>query len=268
MDILEVLGYIGAFFVGLVLGLTGSGGSIITVPVMVYLLSVNPVTATAYSLFVVGVSSSIGAFQNYKRQLVNIRIAVVFAIPSFTAIFLTRRYLLPSIPDSLWTINGFEVTKDVFIMVLFAVIMAFAAISMIRSKSNVEDDDQRLTFNLPMIIVIAIVVGVLSGLVGAGGGFLIIPALVILAKTPMRIAVATSLVIVTINSLIGFLGDVFTTQLDWPFLLIFTGISIVGIITGVFLSKFISGSKLKKGFGIFVLFVAIFILFKELYNQM
>lgn len=264
MDVTQLLGYLGAFVVGLVLGLSGGGGSIITVPVMVYLIGINPVTATAYSLFVVGSTSSIGAFQNFKKQLVDVKTAVIFAVPAFTVVYLTRRYLVPAIPETLVTINQFELTKDIFIMVFFAMIMFIASVSMIRSKKDVADPEFKSDINIPYLILIGIGVGLLTGIIGAGGGFLIIPALVILAKLPMKTAIGTSLLIISANSLIGFMGDLQQRDIDWSFLLIFTAISIVGIITGVFISKFISGTKLKRGFGWFTLIVAFYIIYKEL----
>lgn len=264
MDFTQLLGYLGAFVVGLVLGLSGGGGSIITVPVMVYLIGINPVTATAYSLFVVGSTSSIGAFQNFKKQLIDVKTAVIFAVPAFTVVYLTRRYLVPAIPETLVTINQFEITKDIFIMVFFAIIMFIASISMIRSKPDVADPEFKSDINIPYLILIGIGVGLLTGIIGAGGGFLIIPALVILAKLPMKTAIGTSLLIISANSLIGFMGDLQQRDIDWSFLLIFTAISIVGIISGVFISKFISGTKLKRGFGWFTLIVAFYIIYKEL----
>lgn len=264
METVQILGYIGAFFVGLVLGLTGGGGSIITVPVMVYLIGINPVSATAYSLFVVGSTSSIGAIQNFRKKLVDVKTAIIFAIPTFITVYLTRRFLVPAIPDEVFTIGEFVMTKNIFIMTFFALIMFLASMSMLFSKKEKTNTEQKITYNFPLIIIIGIIVGVLTGIVGAGGGFLIIPALVILAKLPMKLAVGTSLLIISANSLIGFLGDIQNNIIDWPFLLIFSAISIIGILIGVYISKFISGTKLKRGFGWFVLVVAFYIIYREL----
>lgn len=260
---IETLGYIGALLIGIVLGLIGGGGSILTVPVLVYLLFVNPVTATAYSLFVVGVSALVGAISNIKKGLVDFKTAIVFSIPAFIAVYVTRRYLVPAIPESLFTINDFEVTKNIGIMVFFAIIMLAASISMIRNKKPEPDADTVVTYNYPLILIEGFVVGILTGIVGAGGGFLIIPALVLLAKLPMKKAVATSLLIIAIKSLIGFIGDIETLDIDWNFLLLFTGISVVGMFVGIWLNKFIDGKKLKNGFGWFVLIMGIYIIFKE-----
>lgn len=265
MELNQILGYIGALVVGLVLGLIGGGGSILTVPILVYLIGLNPVTATAYSLFVVGTTSLFGAFQNYRNKMVDLRTAIVFSIPAFIAVYLTRRYLVPAIPDSLFTIFDFEITKNIFIMIFFAIIMLLASISMIKTKKKGNSIEQEIEYNIPLIIVEGVIVGVLTGIVGAGGGFLIIPALVLLAKLPMKLAVGTSLVIISAKSLIGFLGDVQNLAIDWTFLIIFTLLSIIGILIGVYATKFISGEKLKKGFGWFTLLMAVYIIYKELF---
>lgn len=265
MDIIEILGFIGALVIGVVLGLIGGGGSILTVPVLVYLLYLNPVTATAYSLFVVGVSALVGALQNIKKGLVDFKTAIVFAIPAFIAVYATRKYILPAIPEKLFDIGDFIVTKDIGIMVFFALIMLLASVSMIRGKcENCDDENATVQYNYPMIILEGLVVGLLTGIVGAGGGFLIIPALVMLAKLPMKKAVATSLLIIAIKSLIGFIGDVENLDIDWAFLLIFTFLSVIGIFIGIWLNKFIQGDKLKKYFGWFVLIMGIYIIIKEL----
>lgn len=264
MEILDLLGYFGALLIGVVLGLIGGGGSILTVPVLVYLLSVNPVTATAYSLFVVGASSLVGALNNLKQKLVDFRTATVFAIPAFIAVYATRKYLVPAIPDTIFTFWGFELTRGIGIMLFFALIMIGASISMIRNNGKAEAEAAEVTYNYPLIILEGAVVGVLTGIVGAGGGFLIIPALVLLAKLPMKKAVATSLLIIAVKSLIGFIGDVENLDIDWAFLLVFTGLSILGIFIGGYLNRFIDGRKLKKGFGWFVLLMGIYIFWKEL----
>lgn len=261
----EILGYVGALLIGLSLGLIGGGGSILTVPILVYALGLNPVIATAYSLFVVGTTSLVGAVKNMIKGMVDLRTATVFAIPAFIGVFLTRKYLIPAIPENLFMIGDFQVTKGLAIMLFFAIIMVLASISMIRQKKKCEDcEETEVQYNYPLIIIEGLVVGTITGIVGAGGGFLIIPALVLLAKLPMKKAVATSLLIIAIKSLIGFLGDVSNHEIDWKFLLIFSSISVVGIFIGVWLNKFIDGKKLKKAFGWFVLLMAVYIIYKEL----
>lgn len=264
MEIVEIIGYIGALLIGLVLGLIGGGGSILTVPILVYALSLNPVIGTAYSLFVVGTTSLVGAVKNMMKGMVDFKTAIIFAIPAFIAVYLTRAFLIPAIPDELFEVGDLMVTKNLSIMLFFAIIMLLASVSMIRNKREETDEEAKITYNYPLIIVEGLVVGTITGIVGAGGGFLIIPALVLLAKLPMKKAVATSLFIIAIKSLIGFLGDVQNLEIDWPFLLSFTAISVVGIFIGIWLNKFIDGKKLKKAFGWFVLIMGIYIMYKEL----
>ncbi len=265
MDSIVIIGFAAAIVIGISLGLIGGGGSILTVPVLVYILGVNPVLATAYSLFVVGSTSLVGAVTYMKKGLVNYKTALVFAIPSFIAVFLTRKFLVPALPDPLFTLGEAIITKNIGIMVFFALIMLAASYSMIFAKKCVDcDEDEPIVFNFPMIALEGSVVGVITGIVGAGGGFLIIPALVLLAKLPMKMAVGTSLLIIAAKSLIGFLGDLSTQAIDWQLLLIFTALSIVGIFIGSALSKKINEKVLKTGFGWFVLIMGIYIITKEL----
>lgn len=259
--LMEILGYSGALLIGLVLGITGGGGSILTVPLLVYVLSFNPVMATAYSLFIVGTTSAFGATQSYFKGYVDLKKGFLFAIPSFIAVYLTRRYLVPAIPELILQTSSFTLTKEMFLMVLFAVIMLFAAISMLKKKRISVDENFKVSNWLFLLQTFG--VGILIGLVGAGGGFLIIPSLVFFAKLPIRKAVATSLLIIALNSLIGFTGDMQTLTIDWHFLLLFTSISVTGIFIGIYLSRFLNESQLKKGFAYFVLLMAIFILAKE-----
>jgi uncharacterized protein len=261
---MEITGYIASIFIGIALGLIGGGGSILTVPVLVYLFSVDAVLATAYSLFIVGATSVVGSVSYFMKGLVNVRTAIVFGIPSIVAVFLTRAYIVPAIPNEVFSIGDFVVTKSILLMLIFAVLMIFASYSMIKKdKSKAEGTDEVQVFNYPLILIEGAVVGILTGLVGAGGGFLIIPALVILSKLPMKEAVGTSLVIIAAKSLIGFLGEGGESQMNWIFLLSVTAFAIIGIFIGMALSKKIDGKKLKPAFGWFVLIMGIYIILKE-----
>ncbi len=265
MDIIVIFGFAAAIVIGISLGLIGGGGSILTVPVLVYILGVDPVLATAYSLFVVGGTSLVGSFAYMQKNLVDYKTALVFAMPSFVSVFLTRKFLIPALPDTLFTISGLEISKNAGIMVFFAIIMLIASISMIADRQCRDcDENQPIRFNFPMIALEGSVVGLITGIVGAGVGYLIIPALVILARLPMKLAVGTSLLIIAAKSLIGFLGDLSTQTIDWKMLLIFTGLSIAGIFIGSSLSKKINEKILKTGFGWFVLAMGIYIITKEL----
>lgn len=259
-----------ALIIGISLGLIGGGGSILTVPVLVYVAGVSPVMATAYSLFIVGSTSLVGAFDNFRRNLVHIPTAIVFSIPSFIAVYLVRRFVIPIIPEHMFSIGSYAVSKNIFIMVFFAAVMLFASISMIRgSKKNSDNEDvSNIKFNYPLIVIEGFVVGSLTGFVGAGGGFLIIPALVMFAKLPMRLAIGTSLLIIAIKSLIGFIGDVQTVKeaIDWTMLVLFSAVASGGIFVGVLIGKKVKAESLKTIFGWFVLVMSVYILIKELYK--
>jgi uncharacterized membrane protein YfcA len=276
---MEILGYIGAVVMGLSLGLIGGGGSILTVPILVYLFQVDAVLATAYSLFIVGLTSLVGSVSHVRLGNVHWRTAIVFGIPSIISVFLTRSYLVPRIPDPIMTFGqdpsggaALVITKSVGLLLLFAVIMVMAAYSMIKpaKKSSTDTlsntEDVQPQFNYPLILAEGAIVGVVTGLVGAGGGFLIIPALVLLAKLPMKQAVGTSLMIIAAKSLIGFVGDMRGNEvIDWSFLGVFSSIAVVGILLGSWLSKRIPGEKLKPAFGWFVLVMGTYIIIKELF---
>lgn len=261
---MEILGYIASTFIGISLGLIGGGGSILTVPVLVYLFKTDTVLATAYSLFIVGTTSAVGSISYFKKGLVNIKTAVIFGIPSIIGVFLTRAYIVPLIPEEIFSIGTFVVSKSILLMLLFAILMIFASLSMIKKeKSSTQDISQKQVFNYPVIILEGSMVGVLTGLVGAGGGFLIIPALVILSKLPMKEAVGTSLVIIAAKSLIGFLGENSDSIIDYLLIGKITLFAIAGIFIGMAISKKIDGSKLKPAFGWFTLVMGIYILLKE-----
>lgn len=330
----EITGYISSIIIGFTLGLIGGGGSILTLPVLVYLFGFDPVIATAYSLFIVGISSSVGALNYIRKGLLSYRTAFVFAIPSLITVYLTRKFLIsaipetifsigkldlttdllfiltvivtmlglitltlntefigskkhlkivllvtpaavmvfimrqfiiPSIPENLISIGEFTLTRNLGIMIFFAIVMLFSAISMIKGESEENGKEQKnVDWNYIVIILEGIIVGTITGLVGAGGGFLIIPALVLLTGLPMKMAVGTSLLIISFKSLLGFLGDLGNQDIDWTFLLSFSGLTIIGVFLGTYMSRFFSGEKLKKGFGWIVLIMGIYIIFNEL----
>ncbi|MFN8152841.1 MAG: sulfite exporter TauE/SafE family protein [Bacteroidia bacterium] len=263
---LEIFGYFSSALIGISLGLIGGGGSILTVPVLVYLFHTDAVLATSYSLFIVGSTSLVGAIPKFRDGLIDFKTALVFGLPSIVAVYMTRLWLVPAIPAEVMKVGGLVITKSLFMLLLFAVLMVAAAYSMIRSNGKAKPSvprDQR-TYNYPVILLEGVVVGTLTGLVGAGGGFLIIPALVLLSGLPMKEAVGTSLLIIAAKSLFGFMGDLGHYELNWTLLLTVTGIAIAGIFIGNMLTKKFEGEKLKKGFGWFVLVTGIYIIIKEL----
>lgn len=260
----QIVGYLSAVLMGSVLGLIGGGGSILTVPILVYLFKIPPVLATAYSLFIVGLTSIFGMLGYLKPRLVQFKTGIVFSIPAMIGVFSARKYLVPLIPEKLLQLAGFTLTRDVLIMGLFALMMVLASVSMIRKPRPSQVQEARP--ELPESAKIALVgleglsVGVLTGLVGAGGGFLVIPVLVHFAGLEMKTAVATSLLVISIKSLVGFLGDLGGQELDWAFLGGFSVFTVLGALLGVWLSKFVPSDRLKPAFGWFVLLMGIFIL--------
>ena len=263
MEINYIAGYFLAVLVGVSLGLIGSGGSILTVPILVYVLAVEPVLATAYSLFVVGTSALVGGINNAVQKNVYFNIVGAFGIPSLLSAYLVRAFLIPAIPEVIYAGDSFIISKSLALMLLFAFVMLAASVRMIRSKPIDDSDSDNISYL--RLGILGVFTGVLSGSVGAGGVFLIIPALVFLAHIPMKKAVGTSLFIVAIQSLAGFMGDVFQRDIEWAFLLLFTGAAAAGIFLGTYLARKIAGEKLKTGFGWFILVMAFYILFKELF---
>ncbi len=267
---MEIAGYIASALIGLSLGLIGGGGSILTVPVLVYLFKVAPALATSYSLFVVGSSSLVGAWINYRKRLVSIKTALLFGMSSIVTVFLTRKFIIPLIPEKIAHIKEFAITESLLIMVLFATLMLAASISMITNKAKDKTDilDKTDTIpesriSLPGLFLNGVAIGLVTGLLGAGGGFLLIPSLVLFVKLPMKEAIGTSLLIIALNSLIGFTGDLGHYNIDWGLLIKITFLAISGIFVGGVLGRKITGEKLKKGFGWFVLVMAVYILVKE-----
>ena len=261
---MELIGYLVSILIGISLGLIGSGGSILTVPLLVYFFHVSPLLATTYSLAIVGLSSIAGVISRLKQKLVDFKTILVFGLPSIVGVFLARKFILPAIPEQMnWGAN-LVLTKGHFIMLFFATLMLIAALSMILGKNKKEEEGILPVYGFSLMLV-GLAEGLLTGIVGAGGGFLIIPALVILAKLPMKKAIASSLVIISIKSLVGFTGDLMHTSVDWNFLSKIILLATAGIITGNYLNKKMEGAKLKKGFGYFVLAMAIIIFVEQFF---
>lgn len=265
MDEIQILGYTGALAIGLVLGLMGSGGSLMAVPIFAYIFHLSPVTTTAYSLFVVGTSAAVPTLQNLKTGLINVRLALIFGIPAFISVYGVRRYLMPALPENWLVLDTLLISRDKVIMVLFGLLLLAAALTMIYKRISLVKSHRSTKCNFTLLIFEGILVGSVTGIVGIGGGFLIIPALVFLLKIPIKEAIATSLFIIAFKSLIGFLGDMAYLEINWFFLLVFTVLSIFGILLGRYFSSYIHEEKLQRGFGWFALTMAIFVLHKELF---
>jgi len=266
MEFVELVGFLCAVIIGVSLGLIGGGGSILAVPVLAYLFAVNEKVATAYSLFIVGTSALFGGIKQHLKGYVDWRTAIVFGIPAIIGVSLVRHIVIPLLPDILFSIGTFEFTRRMGMLGLFAILMVPAAISMLREPKERSIKTDQKTYNYPLILIEGLLVGGITGMIGAGGGFLIIPALVILAQVEMKVAIGTSLMIIAFKSLLGFfLGDAITTTIDWEFLSLFTALSLVGILIGSYLGNFINGEKLKKGFGYFIFAMAFFIFYMEFF---
>lgn len=258
---MAALGYLLAMAMGLTLGLIGAGGSILTVPILVYLLGVKPVVATGYSLLVVGSAALADAARYWRQQQVNLRAALTFALPAMLTVLATRTYIVPSIPDPL-----IGMPKDLFIMLLFALLMIAAALFMLRPPASKPQAQPPMTPARALTLVTGSAgVGLLTGMVGAGGGFLIIPTLIALFGLPVKEAIGTSLAIIAINSLVGFKGDLSAgIPLDWPLLGLFLAMTLAGMRLGTALAGRMDGAKLKKFFALFTLLVGIAVLAQEL----
>ena len=260
---MEVVGYIASMCIGIILGVLGGGGSILSIPILVYLFHIDAVRASAYSLFIIGITSLVGAIPKYREQRVNLRTGLVFGIPSIISIFTTRKWILPAIPEEVGHIGSFILTKQVLILGTFALLMILASITMIRKRDErIAEDDQ---FHPTLLVIEGLLIGFLTGFVGAGGGFLIIPGLVLLTGLPFKTAVGTSLFIIAINSLSGFIGDFMNYPMHWSFLFTISGLAVVGIFIGNSISRKLPATRLRKLFGWFVLGMGTWILIKEIF---
>ncbi len=262
---MEIAGYLAALLIGISLGLIGGGGSILTIPVLVYLFHIPPTVATGYSLFIVGCSSLAGAYKNYRRDNINFKAAFSFGIASIITVVLIRKFLIPVIPDHLFMIGNIIVTKSLATMLLFAIVMIIASQSMIKKQVVEKSGDSDNPIVLTKALFRGVQVGILTGLLGAGGGFIIIPVLIFSFNLSMKQAIGTSLLIIAMNSLFGFAGDLFHHQFDWSLLLPITAIAVTGVFIGRKMGETIPGEKLKKGFGWFVLVMGVYIIIHELF---
>lgn len=261
---MEFIGYFFALIIGLVMGIIGGGGSILGVPVFVYIFHIDAVTATALSLFVVGTTSLIGSFGYMKQKLINFNTALLFGIPSVLGVIFSRRLVVPHLPENIFNKFGFTLTKDMFLLILFAVLMLISSYKMI-NKINEEPLKKSDETNYTLLISQGLLVGILTGLIGAGGGFLIVPALVMLLGMEIKQSIGTSLLIIAMNSLLGFFSAIDKVDINWQFLLIFTSLSVVGVFSGILISKKVNGKKLKPIFGWFILAMGVYIILKEIF---
>ncbi|WP_423146048.1 sulfite exporter TauE/SafE family protein [Rubrolithibacter danxiaensis] len=260
---MEFIGYFASVFVGFSLGLVGAGGSILTVPILVYFFAVEPTLATTYSLFIVGITSLIGWYSHFTQKNIQLNIAFFFGLPSLITVFLMRRYVMQHIPHYLFTINGFTVTKSILLMVVFSITMIVAAVSMINPQSR-QNTLENKGYTYQTLIIQGALTGIITGFVGVGGGFLIIPSLIFFGGISMKQAVGTSLLIMSVSSLFGVIGDLMdNVTINYQFLAVFAAFASIGIITGSKFSRKINEEQLKPAFGWFVLVIGVIILIKE-----
>ena len=263
MEWIEIFGYIGAFFIGLIMGVLGGGGSILAVPILAYIFHFDEKIATAYSLFIVGSTGLVGGVKQTVNKMVDWKAVLNFGLPAVIGITLTRAFIVPALPEILFTVNHFEFTRRMGMFGLFAALMILAAISMLTERKERKITRKKTAFN-PLLLSEGFFIGALTGLVGAGGGFLIVPALMVIAQLDMKKASATSLVIIALNSLTGFfIGDATSININWNFLLIFVLIAMIGIITGTYINQYLPVKLLKKTFAYFIIVMAIFIFIEE-----
>lgn len=247
------------------MGLTGAGGSILSVPVFTYLAKIDVVTATAYSLFVVGLTAFAGTLTHLKRKTLRIKEGLYYGIPSVISIILTREYFVQHLPEIFVKFNGYEITKQNFLMGLFSIFMIAAGLSMIKEKKiAVEENNPEI--NLLSLSLQGLLLGVVMGLLGAGGGFLIVPALVQIAKMPIKSAIATSMMIISVNAFSGFFGSIQFVEINWGFLISFGALMVAGVIAGSIFSTKINAKILKPAFGYFIILISILIIYKEFIN--
>lgn len=259
---LAIIGYILAIFVGLSIGIIGAGGSILALPILVYLFGIEAAeTAPAYSLFIVAVSSLFGSYMKNKQGLINFKLVWSFGIPTVIAIFVTRYFVVPAIPNEVFIIEQFVVTKRLLVMGMFSVLMIIASFYMMQQNKS----EKPVKVNALLNYSGGFATGFLTGFVGAGGGFMLVPALIKIGNLGVKAAVATSMVIIAINTSVGFAASISHVAIDWMLLLTFSGLAVSGIFIGNSLSKKVNATQLKKGFGWFILLTGLFILINELF---
>ena len=260
---LQVAGYLLAMAIGFSLGLIGGGGSILTIPVLVFFFNIDPLAATTYSLFIVGMTAISGSFHHYQMKNIDLKTVLAFGIPSVLVLFIMRRWLVPMIPPVIAEGEGWELTKSMFIMIIFCVLMLFAGWSMIRKQVVPSIERQ----SLARLMLQGAITGAITGFIGIGGGFIIVPSLVLFAGLPMKRAIGTSLTIISVNCLVGILGNwKFTASLNYYFLFAFTCFAIAGIILGTWAIKYTPDRRLKPIFGWIILTMSV-IVFIRIFMQ-
>jgi uncharacterized membrane protein YfcA len=264
VEINLVLGYAGAVVTGLVLGLLGGGGALLSIPVLVYFFHMDATVATGYSLFLVAIAATSGTVQNIRNKNIDGKAFLFYGIPSVTTVYIFRRFIIHQLPDIIFSTGSFSLTKDHLILFILSFVMFGVGFKMINATDEAVDGGPLHAKHYVLLVLYAIAVGCFIGLVGAGGGFLMTPALIYFAGLDMKRAIGTSILLVGVNSFIGFLGDIHSSlQMDWRFLILFSLFSVTGVLAGTYFSHRIDNRKLKISFGWFVLLLGVYIAGRE-----
>ncbi|MDM1295458.1 sulfite exporter TauE/SafE family protein [Sphingobacterium sp. N143] len=267
MESIFIIGFILAVLVGLSMGLMGSGGSILTLPIFVYLFHIEPQYALDYSLFSIGILALIGSIRPLKKNEINLKTTAIFLVPSLFSVYLTKRYLLAAIPEQ-FNLAGVEISRNHTIMLLFSAVIIISASAMVTQRKQVKTVAVIMnSVQIAKITLVGFLVGIMTGLVGAGGGFIIVPALVLLIGIPLKQAIATSLFIIGLNASFGLVANYqLMEHINWPILILFTLITLIGLQIGSKWKERLDTIKLKGIFGYFLLGIGTLILISEIFQ--
>jgi uncharacterized membrane protein YfcA len=252
---LQLAGYCLSVLIGFSLGLIGGGGAILAIPVLVFFFDIDPEAATTYSLFIVGITAVSGSINHYRIRNIDYITVFLFGIPSVIMLFVMRRYLLKQIPPIIFQQGSLVISKSLFIMIVFSIVMLIAGLLMVKKKGYTPSVER---LNLSRLVTVGCITGAITGFIGVGGGFIIVPSLVLFAGLPMKKAIGTSLTIITVNCIIGVLSNLdATASLDYFFLVSFSAFAIAGILLGTWMIKFIPDKKLKPILGWIILAMSV-----------
>ena len=257
---LQLAGYCLSVLIGFSLGLIGGGGAILAIPVLVFFFDIDPEAATTYSLFIVGITAVSGSINHYRIRNIDYITVFLFGIPSVIMLFVMRRYLLKQIPSIIYQQGSLVISKSLFIMIVFSIVMLIAGLLMIKKKSYAPSEER---LNLSRLVTVGCITGAITGFIGIGGGFIIVPSLVLFAGLPMKKAIGTSLTIIAVNCMVGILSDLNdAASLDYFFLVSFSAFAIAGILLGTWMIKFIPDKKLKPILGWVILAMSVLVFFR------
>lgn len=263
---MELVGYIAALIVGVLMGLIGGGGSILTVPILVYLFGIEPLIATSYSLFIVGITSFAGVLVKIKEKQVDFKMALLFGIPDLLGVLVMRTFIFPPLPGNIFLIRNHMVTKGELVLIIISILMLVSSFLLLKRTTTLEAlINENKNRSLAFLILIGFLTGLLTGMVGVGGGFIIIPVLVLWTQIPMKYAVGTSLVIIAAKSIMGFIADKVNFNLEHNLIIWISVLSLIGLLLGNTISKKVSAFRLQKSFGWLVLLAGAYMFINTFY---